>query len=82
VLDPRLKHIAVDHVLTSYRSLIDAPMPIGAPEDVLPGVLWRYDISGLVHFLGTRLTKTNPLQGTDDLSQSSTPLKTLVGPAK
>jgi hypothetical protein len=57
-------------------------MPIGAPEDVLPGVLWRYDISGLVHFLGTRLTKTNPLQGTDDLSQSSTPLKTLVGPAK
>ena len=81
VLDPRLKHIAVDHVLTSYRSLIDAPMPIGAPEDVLPGVLWRYDIPDLVHFLGTRLTKTNPLQGTDDLSQASTPLKLLAGPA-
>lgn len=27
VLDPRLKHISVDHVLTSYRSLIDAPFP-------------------------------------------------------
>jgi len=81
VLDPRLKHISVDHVLTSYRSLIDAPLPIGAPEDVLPGVLWRYDIPDLVHFLGTRLTKTNPLQGTDDLSQTSTPLKLLAGPA-
>ena len=82
VLDPRLKHITVDHVLTSYRSLIDAPMPIGAPEDILPGVLWRYDIPDLVHFLGARLTKTYPLQGTDDLSQTSTPLKTLIGPAK
>ena len=81
VLDSRLKHISVDHVLTSYRSLIDAPLPIGAPEDVLPGVLWRYDIPDLVQFLGTRLTKTNPLQGTDDLSQTSTPLKLLAGPA-
>lgn len=81
VLDPRLKHIAVDHVLTSYRSLVDAPLPIGAPEDILPGALWRYDIPDLVHFLGARLTKTDPLQGTDDLSQTSTPLKTLVGPA-
>lgn len=81
VLDPRLKHIAIDHVLTSYRSLIDAPLPIGAPEDVIPGVMRRYDIPNLVHFLGTRVTETNPLKGTDDLSQTSTPLKLLAGPA-
>jgi len=77
VLDPRLKHISVDHVLTSYRSLIDAPMPIGAPEDIIPGVLLHYDIPDLVQSLGARLTETDPLQGTDDLSQSSTPLATL-----
>jgi hypothetical protein len=77
VLDTRLKHISVDRVLTSYRSLIDAPMPIGAPEDIIPGVLLYYDIPELVRSLGTRLTETDLLQGTDDLSQSSTPIATL-----
>jgi cephalosporin-C deacetylase-like acetyl esterase len=77
VLDPRLKHISVDHVLTSYRSLIDGPMPIGAPEDIIPGVLLHYDIPDLVRSLGARLTETDLLQGTDDLSQSSTPIATL-----
>jgi len=76
-LDPRLKHISVDDVLTSYRSLIDAAMPIGAPEDIVPGVLPHYDIPDLVQSLGPRLTETDLLQGTDDLSQSSTPLATL-----
>ena len=77
VLDPRLKQITVDHALTSYRSLLAAPLPIGAPEDILPGVLLRYDIPDLVRALGGRLTLTDPLQGSDDLSQTSTPLKVL-----
>jgi hypothetical protein len=81
VLDPRLKHITIDHVLSSYRSLLDAPLPTGAPEDILPGVLKRYDIPDLAKILGTRLTKTSPLQGTDDLSQTSAPLKSLASPA-
>jgi cephalosporin-C deacetylase-like acetyl esterase len=76
VLDSRLKHITVDHVLSSYRSLLNAPLPTGAPEDVLPRVLLRYDIPDLVRVLGTRLTKTSPLLGTDDLSQGSTPPNT------
>jgi hypothetical protein len=80
VLDSRLKHITVDHVLTSYRSLLNAPLPTGAPEDIIPKVLLRYDIPDLVHVLGTRVTKTAPLQGTDDLSQTSTPLKVLSTP--
>ena len=69
VLDRRIQHIVVDHVLTSYRSLIDAPLPTGAPEDVIPGVLLHYDIPDLVRALGHRLKETNPLNGANDLSQ-------------
>lgn len=81
VLDARIKYINIDHVLTSYRSLIDAPLPIGAPEDVLPGVLLHYDIPDLAKFLGARVTETEPLQGSDDLSQTSNPVKGLASPA-
>jgi len=80
VLDKRIKHIDIDHVLSSYRSLLDAPLPTGAPEDVLPGVLLHYDIPDLVKSLGPRLTEADPLQGTDDLSQTSTPISVLAGP--
>jgi dienelactone hydrolase len=80
VLDRRLKHITIDHVLASYRSLLDAPLPTGASEDVIPGVVLRYDIPDLTKSLGSRLTETDPLQGTDDLSESSTPLKVLSNP--
>ena len=82
VLDHRLRHITVDHVLTSYQSLTDAPLPTGAPEDVVPGALRHYDIPDLVHVLGARLTETDSLKGTEDLSQSSTPLRTLSRPAR
>jgi cephalosporin-C deacetylase-like acetyl esterase len=79
VLDRRLRHIEVDHVLTSYRSLLDAPVPTGAPEDVIPGVLLRYDIPDLVRALGVRLKESDPLGGSDDLSQASTPLGAITG---
>lgn len=78
VLDRRIRHLAVDHVLASYRSLLEAPMPIGAPEDVIPGVLLHYDIPDLVRALGPRVTLTDPLKGTDDLSQESAPLASLT----
>lgn len=77
VLDHRLEHITVDHVLRSYERLLRAPMPVGAPEDVIPGVLRYYDIPDLTHVLGARLTETRPLSGAADLSQMSTPLSTL-----
>jgi cephalosporin-C deacetylase-like acetyl esterase len=67
-LDPRLKHITVDDSLESYKSLLDAPMPIDAPEDILPGVLLRYDIPDLTRALGSRATITDSLPGTADLS--------------
>ena len=68
VLDPRLKHITIDHTLESYNSLLKAPMPLDAPQDILPGVVRRYDIPDLVRALGPRLTFNNPLPGTANLS--------------
>ena len=79
VLDARLKHVTVDRVLTSYQSLVDARMPIGAAEDVLPGVLRHYDVPDLRRALASRLTATDWLDGGQDLSQTSTPLSTLEG---
>jgi hypothetical protein len=68
VLDPRLKHLTIDHALESYHSLLEAPMPLDAPQDILPGVLLHYDIPELTHALGHRLTFTDPLPGTANLS--------------
>jgi dienelactone hydrolase len=68
VLDSRIKHVTVDHVLKSYRSLLEAPMPVDAPQDILPGVLKKYDVPDLVRVLGDRVTATDWLAGTADLS--------------
>ena len=81
VLDSRIKHVTVDHVLESYRSLLEAPMPLDAPQDVLPGVLEKYDVPDLVRVLGARVTATDwllpqrasspgtpTLKGTDNLA--------------
>jgi hypothetical protein len=68
VLDRRIKHLTVDNVLESYASLLRAPMPLDAPQDILPGVLLKYDIPDLVRVLGPRLTATDWLAGTADLS--------------
>jgi hypothetical protein len=68
VLDKRIKHVTVDHVLVSYDSLLHAPMPLDAPQDVLPGVLLKYDIPDLVRVLGDRLTASDWLPGTANLA--------------
>jgi hypothetical protein len=65
---PRLKHITIDHVLQSYHSLLEAPLPLDAPQDILPGVLLHYDIPDLVRVLGPRLTATDWLPGTANLA--------------
>jgi hypothetical protein len=71
-LDPRLKHIAIDHSLESYAGLLHAPMPIDAPEDILPGVLLHYDIPDIIKSLGPRLTFAKPLPGTASLQKLTT----------
>ncbi|HXE07594.1 MAG TPA: hypothetical protein VN612_06845, partial [Acidobacteriaceae bacterium] len=67
VLDSRIKHVKVDHALESYESLLHAPVPLDAPQDILPGVLMHYDIPELVRALGPRLTATEWLAGTANL---------------
>jgi cephalosporin-C deacetylase-like acetyl esterase len=67
VLDKRIKHVTVDRVLESYDSLLHAPMPLDAPQDILPGVLLKYDIPDLVRVLGDRVTATDWLPGTANL---------------
>lgn len=73
VLDPRLKHVTIDHTLESYDSLLKETMPLDAPQDILPGVVRRYDIPDLVRALGPRLTFNNPLSGTANLSGLDNP---------
>jgi hypothetical protein len=73
VLDPRLKHVTVDHVLESYASLLKAPMPLDAPQDILPGVLLKYDIPDLVRVLGARVTVSDWLAGTANLAMPQKP---------
>ncbi len=60
VLDPRLKHITLSNILPSYRSLIATPLPVDAPQNILPGVLRHYDIPDLIRALGARVTVTTP----------------------
>jgi hypothetical protein len=50
-------------------------MPIDAPEDILPGVLLHYDVPDLTQALGSRLTFTDPLGGTANLSTPATLLQ-------
>ena len=75
VLDSSLQHIAVDHALESYKSLIEAPMPKDAPQDILPGVVRRYDIPDLVRELGSWLKLTEPFSANADtgLTTRATP---------
>ena len=68
VLDKRIKHVTVDHVLESYDSLLHAQMPLDAPQDILPGVLLKYDIPDLVRVLGDRVTAKEWLKGTENLA--------------
>jgi dienelactone hydrolase len=56
VLDSRFNHVTVHGVLPSYRVLVDTPMPLDAPQDILPGVLRQYDVRDLVHVLGSKVS--------------------------
>ena len=53
--DDRLKQVSVEHTLESYRGLLQSPVPKDAAEDILPGVLRRYDVPDLERSLGSRL---------------------------
>lgn len=57
VLDPRLKHIELHQMFPGYRAMIQDPMPIDAPQDIVPGVAVLYDLPDLERMVGSRLSK-------------------------
>jgi cephalosporin-C deacetylase-like acetyl esterase len=67
----QLKLVTIDHSLASYSSLLEAPMPVGASEDILPGVYLRYDTSDLLKALGPRVIVTAPTPGSANPGQPS-----------
>jgi len=56
ILDPRLKHINLHALPPTYTEYLHQPIPHDAPQDILPGVLLRYDTPDLIRALGTRVT--------------------------
>ncbi len=58
ILDPRLKHITLHALPPTYTEYLHQPIPHDAPQDILPGVLLRYDTPDLLRALGSRVTVT------------------------
>ena len=56
ILDPRLKHITLHALPPTYTQLLATPLPLDAPQDLLPGVLLHYDTPDLLRALGPRVT--------------------------
>ncbi len=54
VLDPRLKQVALDGVLTSYEAVTASKIHRGVFESVVPGALKAYDLPELVATLAPR----------------------------
>lgn len=61
LLDPRFAHLAVDHSLISYRSIVDTNLHRNVSESILPGVLLHYDLPDIVAALGKRVTVTSSI---------------------
>src|SRR5262249_50838214 len=53
-LDDRIRSVAVENVLTSYRMIVDQPAHRNVSEGVIPGVLRRYDTVDLVEAIYPR----------------------------
>jgi hypothetical protein len=64
-LDARLKKVAFEDMLTSYRAVVDHPIHQGIFEDVVMGALKAYDLPDLVASLSPRevllVDPTDPL---------------------
>lgn len=54
-LDDRIQSVELERALVSYQSVIDTPIHRYALEDVLPGVLRRFDLPDLVAAVGSKV---------------------------
>ena len=68
LVDPRFTHVAVDHALASYRSVVDTRLHRGVSESILPGALPHFDLPDVVAAPGKRVTVTNPIAAGGEVS--------------
>ena len=64
--DERIQSAELERMLTSYQSVIDTPIHRYALEDVLPGVLRRFDLPDLAAALGGRVRVSGSVDAMGD----------------
>ena len=65
VLDSRIRNVVVANTLASYRMALDQPLHSNVSEIMIPGVLRRYDVGGLLMAMAPRpVTVINPHDAT------------------
>ena len=64
VLEPRIESVTLERTLLSYRAAINAPLPENLAQNVIPGVVQRYDLDDLMVALAPRpVTLIEPVDG-------------------
>ncbi len=65
VLDSRINRVVVEDSLASYKMVLDQPLHRNVSENVIPGVLKKYDLGDLMAALAPRpVTVINPRDAT------------------
>jgi hypothetical protein len=68
-LDHRIHSVELERMLVSYQSVVDTPIHRYALEDVVPGVLRRFDLPDLVAALGSKVARVSkPVDAMGDLA--------------
>ena len=60
-LDDRIQSVELDGMLMSYQSVIDTPIHRHAYEQVIPGVIRKFDLPDLVDALSPRTVRITSL---------------------
>ncbi|HEY4357160.1 MAG TPA: acetylxylan esterase [Acidobacteriaceae bacterium] len=55
VLDTRFKQVKPGWPFGGYRAMVQEPVPVEAPEDIVPGVALLYDLPDLDRLIGRRM---------------------------
>jgi dienelactone hydrolase len=64
-LDSRIRNVVVENTLASYHMALDQPLHRNISEIMIPGVLRRYDVGGLLMAIAPRpVTVINPQDAT------------------
>ena len=79
VLDSRIRKVVVENTLASYLMVLDQPLHRNISEVMIPGVLRKYDVGGLVLAISPRpVTIINP-QDANGVVMSEVQFRKAVG---